>query len=67
MRQEMLPHSTTLPWKTLRVEHEDNANAMGRSAGRNMAGNTEPYNHLPSFIRICSNSDTKPSAKWSRA
>jgi 3-phenylpropionate/trans-cinnamate dioxygenase ferredoxin reductase component len=33
----------------LRVEHEDNANSMGRSAGRNMAGLNEPYNHLPSF------------------
>jgi 3-phenylpropionate/trans-cinnamate dioxygenase ferredoxin reductase component len=33
----------------LRVEHEDNANSMGRSAGRNMAGMNEPYNHLPSF------------------
>lgn len=35
--------------KHIRVEHEDNANAMGRLAGRNMAGKSEPYNHLPSF------------------
>ena len=33
----------------MRVEHEDNANSMGRLAGRNMAGLTEPYDHLPSF------------------
>ena len=33
----------------LRVEHEDNANTMGRLAGRNMAGSHEPYNHLPFF------------------
>lgn len=32
-----------------RVEHEDNANSMGRIAGRNMAGKTEHYNHLPLF------------------
>jgi len=35
--------------KRLRVEHEDNANAMGRLAGRNMAGKSEPYDHLPFF------------------
>jgi NADPH-dependent 2,4-dienoyl-CoA reductase/sulfur reductase-like enzyme len=35
--------------KRIRVEHEDNANTMGRQAGRNMAGKSEPYNHLPSF------------------
>jgi 3-phenylpropionate/trans-cinnamate dioxygenase ferredoxin reductase component len=35
--------------KRMRVEHEDNANSMGRLAGRNMAGMLEPYNHLPSF------------------
>lgn len=33
----------------MRVEHEDNANAMGRLAGRNMAGKSEPYDHLPLF------------------
>ncbi len=33
----------------IRVEHEDNANTMGRAAGRAMAGQAEPYNHLPSF------------------
>jgi NADPH-dependent 2,4-dienoyl-CoA reductase/sulfur reductase-like enzyme len=35
--------------KRLRVEHEDNANTMGRLAGRNMAGEAEPYHHLPYF------------------
>jgi NADPH-dependent 2,4-dienoyl-CoA reductase/sulfur reductase-like enzyme len=35
--------------KRIRVEHEDNANSMGRLAGRNMAGETEPYRHLPFF------------------
>ncbi len=35
--------------KRLRVEHEDNANTMGRRAGRNMAGKSEPYDHLPFF------------------
>ncbi|MGZ8238891.1 MAG: NAD(P)/FAD-dependent oxidoreductase [Methylobacter sp.] len=35
--------------KRIRVEHEDNANSMGRLAGRNMAGKFEPYHHLPFF------------------
>ncbi len=35
--------------RRLRVEHEDNANSMGRAAGRNMAGEAEPYYHLPYF------------------
>ena len=35
--------------KRMRVEHEDNANTMGRLAGRNMAGKLEPYHHLPFF------------------
>jgi 3-phenylpropionate/trans-cinnamate dioxygenase ferredoxin reductase component len=35
--------------KRIRVEHEDNANTMGTLAGRNMAGQSEPYHHLPSF------------------
>jgi NADPH-dependent 2,4-dienoyl-CoA reductase/sulfur reductase-like enzyme len=35
--------------KRIRVEHEDNAVAMGRQAGRNMAGAAEPYHHLPFF------------------
>ena len=35
--------------KRIRVEHEDNANSMGRLAGRNMAGKSEPYRHLPYF------------------
>ena len=33
----------------LRVEHEDNANAMGAAAGRSMAGKGAPYTHLPFF------------------
>lgn len=33
----------------VRVEHEDNANTMGAAAGKNMAGETEPYHHLPFF------------------
>jgi NADPH-dependent 2,4-dienoyl-CoA reductase/sulfur reductase-like enzyme len=32
-----------------RVEHEDNAVMMGRAAGRAMAGEPSPYEHLPSF------------------
>lgn len=35
--------------KRLRVEHEDNANTMGRLAGQAMAGRTVNYDHLPSF------------------
>ena len=35
--------------RRMRVEHEDNANTMGRLAGRNMAGSAEPYHHLPFF------------------
>jgi len=35
--------------KRLRVEHEDNANTMGRLAGKNMAGSPVPYDHLPMF------------------
>jgi NADPH-dependent 2,4-dienoyl-CoA reductase/sulfur reductase-like enzyme len=35
--------------KRLRVEHEDNANTMGRIAGRIMAGRAERYDHLPFF------------------
>jgi NADPH-dependent 2,4-dienoyl-CoA reductase/sulfur reductase-like enzyme len=35
--------------KYIRVEHEDNANTMGRLAGQNMAGKSNPYRHLPSF------------------
>ena len=35
--------------KRVRVEHEDNANTMGRLAGRNMVGASEPYHHLPFF------------------
>ena len=53
--------------KRLRVEHEDNANSMGRLAGRNMAGKSEPYQHLPFFTPICSSWGTKPWAKWTHA
>ena len=35
--------------KRLRVEHEDNANTMGRTAGAAMAGQASPYHHLPFF------------------
>ncbi len=35
--------------KYIHVEHEDNANVMGRQAGRNMAGASEPYTYLPYF------------------
>lgn len=35
--------------KRMRVEHEDNANTMGKHAGRNMAGEDAPYDHLPFF------------------
>jgi NADPH-dependent 2,4-dienoyl-CoA reductase/sulfur reductase-like enzyme len=35
--------------KRLRVEHEDNANTMGRISGLNMAGRSERYEHLPFF------------------
>lgn len=33
----------------LRAEHEDNANTMGRLAGRAMAGQAVSYDHLPFF------------------
>ncbi len=33
----------------VRVEHEDNALAQGRAAGRAMAGEERPYRHLPFF------------------
>lgn len=35
--------------KRRRVEHEDNATTMGRWAGRAMAGQPQPYRHLPFF------------------
>lgn len=35
--------------KRIRVEHEDNANTMGETAGRNMAGAGIRYDHLPMF------------------
>jgi len=33
----------------MRVEHEDNALTMGKTAGRNMAGESTRYDHLPMF------------------
>jgi 3-phenylpropionate/trans-cinnamate dioxygenase ferredoxin reductase subunit len=35
--------------KWLRVEHEDNANTMGKAAGASMAGRPISYDHLPFF------------------
>ena len=35
--------------KRIRVEHSDNAKAMGKQAGRNMAGANERYDYLPFF------------------
>ena len=35
--------------RRLRVEHEDNALTMGHAAGRSMAGDDAPYDHLPFF------------------
>jgi NADPH-dependent 2,4-dienoyl-CoA reductase/sulfur reductase-like enzyme len=32
-----------------RIEHEDNAKTMGRAAGRAMAGEAAPWEHLPFF------------------
>lgn len=41
-------HSAELS-RWVRVEHEDNANTMGRIAGRAMAGKPERYHYLPFF------------------
>lgn len=35
--------------KRMRIEHEDNANAMGRAAGHNMAGANEKLEYQPYF------------------
>jgi len=35
--------------KRTRVEHEDNAVQMGKLAGRNMAGASDTYTHIPMF------------------
>src|SRR6266508_1666541 len=35
--------------KRTRVEHENNAVEMGKTAGRNMAGASETYTHIPMF------------------
>ena len=34
---------------SMRVEHEDHANAHGKTVGANMAGAAQPYDHLPFF------------------
>jgi 3-phenylpropionate/trans-cinnamate dioxygenase ferredoxin reductase subunit len=41
-------HNPTLG-KRIHLEHEDNALTMGRQAGRNMAGASEPFTYLPYF------------------
>jgi 3-phenylpropionate/trans-cinnamate dioxygenase ferredoxin reductase component len=35
--------------RRMRVEHEDNANTMGKIAGQNMGGKPVPYDHLPFY------------------
>lgn len=35
-----------------RVEHVDNAQQMGRQAGRNLAGAEEPYTHTPYYYSV---------------
>jgi len=40
-------HSTL--GRRVRVEHEDNAVQMGKTAGRNMAGASDTYTHIPMF------------------
>jgi 3-phenylpropionate/trans-cinnamate dioxygenase ferredoxin reductase subunit len=35
--------------RRVRVEHEDNAVQMGKTAGRNMAGASDAYTHIPMF------------------
>jgi 3-phenylpropionate/trans-cinnamate dioxygenase ferredoxin reductase subunit len=35
--------------RRIRVEHEDAARSMGVAAGRALAGQAEPYRHLPAF------------------
>ena len=35
-----------------RVEHVDNAEQMGRQAGRNLAGADEPYTHTPYYYSV---------------
>jgi 3-phenylpropionate/trans-cinnamate dioxygenase ferredoxin reductase component len=41
-------HSPVLG-RSIRMEHEDNAKAMGEHAGRNMSGRMEPFRYLPFF------------------
>lgn len=42
-------HYPALGWR-MRVEHWDNALNQGETAGRNMAGNKEPYTYMPYFF-----------------
>lgn len=35
--------------KRFRVEHEDHANSHGKAVGANMAGASQPYDHVPLF------------------
>lgn len=35
--------------KRMRIEHADNADSMGKAAGRIMAGSSNPYHYLPFF------------------
>ena len=46
---DVAAYSSPALGKRIRVEHEDNANTMGRAAGCSMAGQTEPYHHLSFF------------------
>jgi 3-phenylpropionate/trans-cinnamate dioxygenase ferredoxin reductase subunit len=46
---DVAEYSNSTLGKRLRIEHEDNANTMGKQAGRNMAGANEPYDHLSYF------------------
>jgi NADPH-dependent 2,4-dienoyl-CoA reductase/sulfur reductase-like enzyme len=46
---DVAEYNQLIPGKRLRVEHEDNANMMGKQAGRNMAGAGENYHHLSYF------------------
>ena len=53
--------------RRMRVEHEDNANTMGKIAGRNMAWAEPTCTTISLFsILIYSISDMKPSANWIR-
>ena len=51
--------------RRLRCEHEDNARAMGRVAGRNMAGASQAYRHLPFFYSALFAQTTRQSSNRS--